>query len=68
MATTSYRPSNGIEGARFTSRFCDRCVNDANDDCEIRTNSMVFPADDPNYPPEWVIEDGKPKCTAWMKA
>jgi hypothetical protein len=59
-----YRPGNGSEGSVFEARYCDRCVHDQFNDCEIHTAALCFGEDDPDYPREWVYdEDGTPTCT-----
>jgi len=66
-----YRPSNGVEGEMFMERFCFRCAKDAafqngiGDSCPIAAATMIYDEDDPKYPPEWIEEDGYPRCTAF---
>ncbi len=69
MSTKPYRPSNGTEGMRFQAQFCERCTREGDwrkhEYCEILSNTMAFKVTEEGYPKEWVIEDGKPKCTAF---
>lgn len=69
-----YRPSNGTEGAFFCERFCNHCIHDRNQDCDIFARSLSWNIGDDNYPKEWVCEwseadDGfpicNPECTAF---
>jgi hypothetical protein len=47
----------------FEARFCDRCVHDLGDDCEIHTRALLFVESDEEYPREWQYgEDGAPVC------
>ena len=66
-----YRPANGTEGAYFQADFCDRCKHDqgyqrtldATHGCPILLATLLFQVDDPEYPREWIWENGIPKCT-----
>lgn len=63
-----YRPSNADEGWSFISRFCEKCHHDdapTEKYCQILGRTMGLREDDPDYPREWVIEDGSPRCTAF---
>lgn len=61
-----YRPANGTEGMWFEGQFCERCVKDAADDCEIHTAALVLNEDEDDYPSEWVQDDDdEPRCTAF---
>lgn len=65
----SYRPSNGSEGLVFQHRYCSRCVKDRNEDCSILASALLFHADEPEYPKEWVYPDDESVlmgvCTAF---
>ena len=63
-----YRPSNGCEGLDFREEFCFRCARDKNEDCSILNATMVYMADDPNYPKEWVTDVRGPRCTAFEES
>lgn len=68
---SAYRPSNGTEGAIFMAHFCDRCERDRayreghGDSCPIVANTMVYSADAPEYPQEWVEDENGSRCTAF---
>jgi hypothetical protein len=58
-----YRPANGTEGMIFEAHFCDRCVHDENQDCDIHNRALVYGENEPEYPREWQYdEDGDPVC------
>lgn len=68
-----YRPANGIEGADFQARWCDRCAFDTEnldeeDGCPILADTFVHEVNSPNYPKQWVqdVKDG-PRCTAFLE-
>lgn len=85
MSLKPYRPSNGTEGMMFQEEWCERCERDRafradqnNDGCSILSATMVYMADDPKYPKEWVYEpeamkrdgcltigEGGARCTAF---
>lgn len=63
-----YRPSNSDEGWAFIAEFCDNCHHDdasTEKYCQILGRTMGLPENDPDYPKEWVIENNKPRCTAF---
>lgn len=64
MKLKLYRPSNGTEGALFVVEQCTKCSKE--ESCEIPMLSMLYEADEPEYPKEWVVDKaGKnPRCTA----
>ena len=70
-----YRPSNGTEGMDFTERFCDQCVHEekyqrtqeGEDACVILSNSMRYEIDDPDYPKEWIYQNGRAVCTKFER-
>lgn len=63
-AGDKYRPSNNTEGDFFICAFCERCKNNAEDNCSILWATLVTDVDDPKYPSEWQYgEDGQPLCT-----
>ena len=56
-----YMPSNGTEGDIFMERWCERCVkNSAPRGCGIIGRSMAG-----IQPPQWVKDEGGPRCTAF---
>mgnify|MGYP001575939811 CR=1 FL=1 len=59
-----YRPANGTEGEYFEAAWCRDCQRkDAGEGCDIFFNSMLFNADEPEYPKELVYgDDGHPRC------
>lgn len=69
--TKPYRPSNGSEGEWFQSKFCDLCrfdakyrrTQDGKDGCKILANVYAYNIDHPDYPKEWIEDDGGPRCT-----
>jgi hypothetical protein len=78
VTTRSYRPSNGTEGIGFMERFCDRCekdflyrkTDDGRDGCPIAAAAFLYGIDEPEYPKEWVENEGPwetadPRCTAF---
>lgn len=72
MATTRYCPSNGTEGEIFMSEFCERCRRwpddpEAPDQCQIAGAALAFNINDPEFPAEWVSDDGglTGRCTAF---
>lgn len=71
--TRPYRPANGTEGECFIEYWCGRCLHDlayqegTGDSCPIVAASLALSIDDPNYPKEWIDEDGtSPRCTAFL--
>lgn len=66
-----YRPANGTEGEAFEAQWCANCWRDAafsygdGDSCTIIADAMAFDVDDPEYPKQWIIEAGRPLCTAF---
>lgn len=76
-AGEKYRPSNGTEGQLFLGAFCRRCQReghtaDGGDDgqrCEIMGMTMIYQANEPEYPAAWQYgNDGQPCCTAFIPA
>lgn len=69
MTRQPYRPSNGTEGDWFMGKWCLNCARDADEDhpCEIQMRALCFNIGDPEYPTEWVMEGGKPRCTAFTE-
>jgi hypothetical protein len=65
MSTQVYRPGSGTEGMDFTSKWCSRCMCDANEDCPILAATFVYEIADPKYPSEWRYERGEPVCSAF---
>ena len=71
-----YRPANGADSMAFMERFCWRCKHDqkyqitqaAEDGCRILADTMAFDIDDPEYPDEWIYQDGNPVCTKFEEA
>lgn len=73
--TKSYIPSNGSEGSSFISHWCGECkkdqkyyeTQDGKDGCQILMLTMIHNPGDPDYPPEWIIDDdySNPRCTAF---
>lgn len=60
-----YRPSNGTDGMRFMSRFCEVCEHESV--CEIHMESMSFDKDEDDYPMEWTYDSNEnPTCTAFQ--
>lgn len=69
-----YKPSNGTEGAMFTSKFCERCKNEkfihTNSEkdrkCQIFSKTLITDVTDEEYPTQWQYgTDGRPTCTAF---
>lgn len=60
-----YRPSNGTEGMSFMDKFCDKCLYDINEDCDILARSICYQKDEEEYPEEWICDEGfkNPRCT-----
>jgi len=59
-----YQPSNGTEGMWFMDKFCDRCHYEVGGrQCPIILKTMVLDMEDPDYPKEWIYNDGGPVCT-----
>lgn len=81
-AGEKYRPSNGTEGQLFMDAFCRRCqrdgamrsgdpVEDCDDEqrCDILGLTMIYQADEPEYPSAWQYgKDGQPCCTSFIEA
>lgn len=73
MTTRSYRPSNGTEGLDFREEFCFRCERDRafretdgeEAGCRILGDTLIYMADDPRYPKEWVQDEQGARCTAF---
>ena len=70
---TPYRPSNGTEGEWFASKFCNKCEGERKwresevDPCHILVNTFAFTIDHPDYPKEWIEDEGGPRCTAFRE-
>lgn len=75
METKLYRPSNGTEGMHFIATYCENCIHEkwshtqkkGDLQCEILSATMLYDLKDPEYPKEWIEEEGIPRCTAWVK-
>lgn len=73
MTIEKYKPSNGTEGEIFQAHWCDNCKHDDFDDqtctggCSILSKTMLYDVDDPDYPSEWQVIDGKPECKAFAR-
>ena len=72
----SFQPANGIDGADFIARWCDRCSSepdvdpqdaDAPDGCPILAMTFITKPGDKDYPPEWVVKNGEGICTAFSE-
>jgi len=62
-----YRPSNGTEGSGFIDSWCGRCERDRHQDCPVVAASFQHAVDSPDYPKEWIYDDGgSPLCTAFV--
>jgi hypothetical protein len=63
-----YRPSSGLEGVDFCAHFCDRCIHnqDEQDSCAIWMDTWVYEIDEPEYPKEWIYQNGYPTCTKFQ--
>jgi hypothetical protein len=72
-----YRPSNGTEGECFISSWCGTCersggpgkpddVGEELTGCSITGRTMLYDIEDADYPAEWILVDGNPRCTAWI--
>lgn len=69
--TEPYRPGNGDEGEWFLALFCYQCAKYGGDDsdidpCPINLASMLFDVGHPDFPKEWVQDEGGPRCTAFV--
>lgn len=63
---SSYRPSNGTEGACFHEAWCFQCERDKDGDCDILARSFLR-HDSPEYPVEWIHDErGVPSCRAFI--
>jgi len=68
-----YQPSNGTEGMEFIEDHCMNCLHcnpdpEGEKQCEILMRSMVYSAEQPEYPSEWTYDEkDKPTCTSWQK-
>lgn len=63
-------PSNGTDGAIFESQFCDQCFSDKGrftGNPEDKSCGIYMKAMCGEQPEEWIIEDGSPKCTSFIK-
>jgi len=76
-----YQPANGTEGQCFFDDWCCQCARDramregdpideCDDDeiCPIIAKTFAHDVDDPEYPPEWRIVEGRAICTAFVPA
>lgn len=76
--TKPYRPANGTAGDIFEAEFCERCkhnaeyleTQDGEKSCKIWARAFTFAISDPEYPKEWVKDDGDrfeetARCTAF---
>lgn len=71
-----YRPSNGTEGMDFLIDFCCQCARSdhlkptdhdpAPAGCEILDLTYRHDVDDPEYPREWLQDDTRVWCTAFV--
>lgn len=74
-----YQPANGTEGEWFIGKWCCQCerdkslseglpIEECDDDqkCDIVFRSMTYNKDEPEYPNEWRIQNGRPVCTAFV--
>jgi len=68
-----YKPYSGEEGRAFEAQFCEQCKRDqkywetmdGSDGCQIHTLALCFDPKDPEFPKEWIYQNGKPLCTAF---
>lgn len=76
-----FRPSNGTVGHAFWNDWCCKCqrdrsmregceIDECDDDekCEILGKTMLYQVEDPEYPIEWQVKDGRAVCTAFIEA
>ncbi|MFA7361987.1 MAG: NUMOD4 domain-containing protein [Candidatus Kapaibacterium sp.] len=54
----SYYPSNGTDGLKFTSKYCDKCYKI--NQCTILVGSLIG-----KQPRQWVYKNGEPICTSF---
>lgn len=76
-STQSYRPSNGTEGHAFIEAFCCVCARsehlqptatgDSPAGCPILDLTFLHDIDSPDYPAEWIEDDGGPRCTHFVR-
>lgn len=66
MSAEPWRPANGSEGLDFEDTYCANCKRlDFEGRCGIQDAAFLNDIDDPDYPKEWIEEDGIPRCTAF---
>jgi hypothetical protein len=70
---TPFEHTNGTVGWSWCEDWCFRCVHDAqysDEDpqagCQILARSLAFSPGEPEYPAEWVYQNGRPVCTAYI--
>lgn len=59
-----FKPANHTASVQFMTEWCGNCQHGQNQPCDIAVRTMWLPVSDPNYPKEWVVQDGKPVCTS----
>ena len=70
-----YRPTSGSEGCWFIGEYCENCIHGKYEHtgkiedrpCEILSLTFALDIKHEDYPPEWVVLNGKPTCTAFVK-
>ncbi|MGR9072803.1 MAG: hypothetical protein ACU833_07040 [Gammaproteobacteria bacterium] len=73
-AILPFRPSSGIEGENFIRQWCNRCRRNNIDrktgmrGCRIQAATFIYHIGEAGYPDEWIVENGIPRCTGFVKA
>ena len=76
-----YKPRHEDDLGQFLDEWCCNCARDKamseglpveecddNERCNIIADTFAYAIDDPKYPKEWIYDEGKPCCTAFIEA
>lgn len=70
-----YMPSNGEEGIWFFDNWCSHCARDKAmsegrniDECDDDEKCELIAMSSFKDVPEWIVENGKPRCTQFVQA
>jgi hypothetical protein len=67
--TQLFHPATIDDREIFKAQWCNRCAKEtAQAPCPILSLAMWFSPSDPGYPPQWTIEHGAPRCSAFGNA
>ncbi len=65
----AWRPANGLEAASFACLWCQRCGKQtmSGRSCPIMDRAAAHQIGHPDFPKEFVVLDGRPRCAAFVE-